>query len=240
MTLIVKNKPSNLHHKLVKFQQDINGTYPNLTREIKDDLLKALLEEQGYICAYCMQKINQSNSSIEHIIRQSFIDENGYNLGEENQLNYENLLAVCEGKSCKGNNQHCDKSRAVYQDKVPKRRLFITPLENRIIQNIKYANNGFIFYDDFTEIKDIEEMSNHTELSEVENIKYDLQEVLNLNCEELKTKRGILLNALKRLTKNWTHKEKIEKELIRYQTKTSSQYEEMCQVAIYHLSKKLK
>lgn len=240
MKLIVKNKPASLHHELVEFKKGINGTYPYLTRAVKDDLLKALLEEQGYICGYCMQKINENNSSIEHIIGQSFIDEMGNDLGNRNQLNYDNLLAVCKGRSCNHKQQHCDKSRADYQGKVPKRQLFATPLEERIVQNIKFSEKGMIYYDNFTKIEDIEKLSDYANLSETENIKYDLQKVLNLNCEGLKTKRTSLFNALKRLTKNWTHREKIEKELIRFKTKASSQYEEMYQVAIYHLSKRLK
>jgi uncharacterized protein (TIGR02646 family) len=225
-----------LHHKLVEFQKDINGTYPNLTGEIKGDLLKALLEEQGYICAYCMQTINENNSSIEHIIGQSFTDENGDKLGEKNQLNYENLLAVCEGKSCK-DNLHCDKSRANYQKDRP---LFASPLQHKIIQNIKFSEKGLIYYKDFLEIEEIEKLKEHTSLNEDLNIKYDLQKVLNLNCENLKLKRFYLINALKRLTKDWSNQEKIKKELEKYLSKTNNKYEELSQVAIYFLSKKLK
>lgn len=236
MKLIVKNKPTPLHHKLVEFQKDINGTYPNLTGEIKGDLLKALLREQGYICAYCMQTINENNSSIEHIIGQSFTDDNGDKLGEKNQLNYENLLAVCEGKSCK-DNLHCDKSRANYQKNRP---LFATPLQNRIMQNIKFSEKGMIYYKEFLEIKEIKKLKNHNELDEDSNIKYDLQEVLNLNCENLKQKRSSLINVLKRLTDNGSNKEKVKKVLDKYSSKSSNKYKELTQVAIYFLSKKLK
>lgn len=236
MKLIVKNKPTSLHHKLVEFQKDINGTYPNLTAPLKQELLKALLEEQGYICAYCMQKINETNSTIEHIIGQSFIDEDGNKLGEENQLNYDKLLVVCEGKSCK-DNLHCDKSRAVYQKNRP---LYANPLQNRIIQNIKFSEKGMIYYKDFLEIEKIEELKKHDELDENSNIKYDLQKVLNLNCENLKLKRVSLFNALRRVTKGWTNQEKMKKELDKYLQKSNNEYEEMYQVAVYFLSKKLK
>ncbi len=236
MKLIVKNKPTSLHHKLVEFQKNINGTYPNLTTPLKQELLKALLEEQGYICAYCMQKINETNSTIEHIIGQSFIDEDGDKLGEKNQLNYNNLLVVCEGKSCK-NDLHCDKSRAVYQKNRP---LYANPLENRIIQNIKFSEKGMIYYKDFLEIEKIEELKKHDELDKDSNIKYDLQKVLNLNCENLKLKRVYLIDALKKITKDWSNQEKIRKLLDQYLEKSNNENEEMCQVAVYVLSKKLK
>lgn len=236
MKLISKKKPQNLHHKLVEFQKDINGTYQNLTAPLKQELLKALLQEQGYICAYCMQKINETNSTIEHIIGQSFIDEYQNKLGEENQLNYDNFLAVCNGKSCK-DNLHCDKSRANSQKSRP---LFVTPLENRIMENIRFSETGMIYYKNFIELEEIEKLKNHNELDEDSNIKYDLQKVLNLNCDNLKSKRINLINALKRFTKNWSNQDRIKKELVKYSCKSKNQYEELTQVAIYFLSKRLK
>lgn len=235
MKLIVKNKPSNLHHSLVEFKKDINGTYSNLTSKLKSELLEALLKEQNYFCAYCMQKIDVINATIEHIIGQGYIDNNDNKLGEQNQLNYDNLLAVCKGKSC-NNDLHCDKSRAYYQQLSPKRKLFITPLENRIIQNIRYNSKGMIFYDNFKEIESIEKLSNYENLNEVDNIRYDIQKVLNLNCNNLKQQRVNLINALKKFTNNWSNKERIRKKFDEY---TSNPSHEFSQVAIYHLSKKL-
>jgi len=235
MKLIVKNKPASLHHKLVKFKQDINGTYPNLTDELKTELLEALLKEQNYLCAYCMQKINLQNATIEHIIGQKYVDEDGNKLGEQNQLNYDNLLAVCNGKSC-NKEEHCDTNRSRFQKKYPKRKLFITPLENRIMQNIKFTSKGMIFYDSFTEIEEIEELKEYTSLSEIENIKYDIQKVLNLNCNNLKEKRAIFINVLEKQTNYWSNKKKI-KEL--YDQFISNPSNEFSQVAIYHLAKKL-
>ena len=41
--------------------------YPQAKRELK----RALLREQGHICAYCMRKIEFINTSIEHYLPQS-------------------------------------------------------------------------------------------------------------------------------------------------------------------------
>lgn len=83
-------------------------------------------------------------------------------------------------------------------------------------------------------------MKNYNELDEDSNIKYDLQKVLNLNCDNLKSKRINLINALKRFTKNWSNQDRIKKELVKYSCKSNNQYEELTQVAIYFLSKRLK
>lgn len=240
MKLIIKNKTSKGFYRLQNLKRE-NGIYEdvknNVSRNdfIRDEVLTSLLEEQGYLCAYCMKEITLKNSSIEHIIGQNYI-KNDVEIGKENQINYDNFLAVCDGKSCK-DNLHCDKNRANYQKNRP---LFVTPLENRIMQNIKFSEKGMIYYKEFLEIEEIEKLKNHNELDEDSNIKYDLQEVLNLNCENLKSKRVNLINALKRFTKNWSNQERIRKELDKYLSKSNNKYEELSQVAIYFLGKKLK
>jgi uncharacterized protein (TIGR02646 family) len=239
MKLIVKNKTSKGFHRLQELKRK-SGTYENVKNDvskndfIRDEVLTSLLEEQGYICAYCMQKINETNSSIEHIIGQKYVEDE-VELGKENQINYDNLLAVCEGKSCH-KEEHCDTNRSKFQNKYPQRKLFITPLENRIMQNIKFTSKGMIFYDSFTEIKEVEKLSDYENLSETENIKYDIQKVLNLNCDNLKQKRINLINALKIFTKNWSDKERIRKKLNEHISNPSNEFS---QVAIYHLAKKL-
>lgn len=236
MKLIVKQKPTSLHHKLIDFKRDINCKYENLTKELKAELLSALLNEQGFICAYCMQKINDTNAQIEHVIGQNYTDKDGNNIGEENQLNYDNLIAVCQGKSCE-KGEHCDSNRSKFQKYRP---LFVSPLKNRIMPNIKFTEKGLIYYKDFLEIQKVEELKEHSTLDEDSNIKYDLQKVLNLNCKNLKDKRIYLINALKKLTNNWSNQERIKRQLEKYSKKSSNEYEEMSQVAIYFLEKKLK
>jgi len=235
MKLIVKNKPSVLHHKLVLFKKEINGIYPNLTGELKTELLEALLNEQNYLCAYCMQNINIHNATIEHIIGQKYIDGNKNKLGQQNQLNYDNLLAVCNGRSC-NKEEHCDTNRSKFQNRYPQRKLFVTPLENRIIQNIKFTPKGLIYYDSWTEIEEIEKLKDYDSLSESENIKYDIQKVLNLNCNNLKQQRLNHINALKKFTKNWSDKVRIRRKLDEYTLNTSNEF---AQVAIYYLAKKI-
>ena len=56
----------------------------------KDDIRHALLQEQGYLCAYCMRRINNSDDlTIEHYIPQS-------KLNRISALNYQIMLGVCK------------------------------------------------------------------------------------------------------------------------------------------------
>jgi uncharacterized protein (TIGR02646 family) len=67
----------------------------------KDELRRALLAEQGYVCCYCMRRIDEGTTRIEHRRpRDPYINE---------QFTYRNLLAACEGGE--GPNparHHCD------------------------------------------------------------------------------------------------------------------------------------
>jgi uncharacterized protein (TIGR02646 family) len=50
---------------LVQHRCELHATYDNY-RE-KDELRISLLNEQGYICCYCMQHIGKHNMKIEHL-----------------------------------------------------------------------------------------------------------------------------------------------------------------------------
>lgn len=75
---------------------------PNFT-QVKSDVRKALLEEQGYLCAYCMQRINddQLTTKIDHWQCQDRYPHE--------QLNYRNMLAVCLGNA--QDILHCDSAK---------------------------------------------------------------------------------------------------------------------------------
>ncbi len=61
----------------------------NFQNPEKTDVRNALLREQGYICCYCCQRIDTTNTRIEHLKpRERY---------PEAQLDYENLLASCPG-----------------------------------------------------------------------------------------------------------------------------------------------
>ena len=67
----------------------------------KDKLRESLLEEQGYICCYCMRRIMMGQMKIEHWKPQS-----KYTCL---QLDYKNLLGACKGnEGARLHKQHCD------------------------------------------------------------------------------------------------------------------------------------
>ncbi|MBE9028192.1 TIGR02646 family protein [filamentous cyanobacterium LEGE 11480] len=64
-------------------------TWENFQKPEKTEVLAALLQEQGYICCYCGQRISAPSSHIEHLKpRKHFPAE---------KLAYSNFLASCPG-----------------------------------------------------------------------------------------------------------------------------------------------
>lgn len=82
MLLIKKGREPN---SLTEYRKKAYATYEGCRKE---DIRKNLLAEQGYLCAYCMRRINENNTRIEHWYPESSLDE-------VEKLNYNNMLGVC-------------------------------------------------------------------------------------------------------------------------------------------------
>lgn len=69
---------------------------------------QSLVDEQGYICAYCMGKIEIDTCSIEHYISQKHHLDSPYTEEQHKcqSLLYSNMIGVCIN-----NAEHCDKLR---------------------------------------------------------------------------------------------------------------------------------
>lgn len=129
----------------------------------KADLREALLRDQGYLCAYCMRRIENQRESmkIEHWKAQSQLTS------EAEKLDFRIMLAVCDG--CRGDQDRyttCDEHRH-------NKELFVNPMDPSMMETIEYSRNGYIKSSD-------------------PRIDRDLNLILNLNCEQSKSR--IVLN----------------------------------------------
>lgn len=93
---------------LTKYRDSTPGATYSCARIDKENIRSSLLEEQGYICAYCMCKIDLSSSTIEHYVSQEKHPNSSLPESEHRRLSlvYSNMSAVCIN-----NGEHCDKSR---------------------------------------------------------------------------------------------------------------------------------
>ena len=122
----------------------------------KEELRAALLRDQGYICAFCMRRIENDHNTmkVEHWKAQSSMEK------EVQKLDFRIMLGVCDG--CRSEVEYkyttCDTHRKDAE-------LYVNPLDKRMMDTIKYDRNGYIHSKD-------------------NRIEHDLIDTLNLNCEQ--------------------------------------------------------
>jgi len=137
MKLIIKNQPPR---SFETYCNQTGANYNDIDPDVKDDLNEALLNEQGWLCGYCQQKIkDMDRMSIEHHCEQSIC--NGQNGTVDKRLDYKNMMAVCLGKT--GRELHCDSSKATFKvgTGLP---IQVSPWINAHIAGIKYSSVGTI------------------------------------------------------------------------------------------------
>ncbi|MEA3490539.1 MAG: retron system putative HNH endonuclease [Campylobacterota bacterium] len=105
-------------------------TKEGCSEDEKYNLRKQLLEEQGYICCYCMSRIDCNSSKIEHFKPQT--------KNRDVQIDYQNLFIACNGGEGKRKKeQYCDSFKG--EDELNSINLL-----GAIEQYIKYSKLGDI------------------------------------------------------------------------------------------------
>lgn len=220
---LVEYRCTNKSSLTYKSARNIFDNYKDKNKGLK----QALLEDQGYICCYCMQRIgNNPSTKIEH-----FHPISKY---PEKTLDYNNLFVACNGiTTSRPTNKeekrirHCDTSKGDCEGKKKIKNdscdLTINPISGEKYIT-SYSNNGEIKYLDL-----------------VEN---DIEEILNLNNHILKRNRKAILKAViteitRKRNSAWTVSQ-IKNKIREYQEKNKEdKYKSYCKVVIYFLEKKL-
>ena len=156
-------------------KEDSNRPY-NLLR-------KQLLQEQGFVCAYCGQKlpdepetsIGKQSMGVEH-----FIPQQGRHGNANQALEFENLLGCCLGGGDKVGENHCNPRKGD--------QLFLhiknPAIDTEWAETVKYLVN-----------EESEEVSMYSTNQDVQG---EMDELLNLNAEALKQLRFLAFRDLKR------------------------------------------
>lgn len=141
--ILIKKKSEP--HSLTTYKKTINASFDNQPSKVKEDLRKSLLEEQGYICAYCMKRIEESaDIKIEHYEARN----------RTNELSYKNLLVACKG------NEGSSKERQTCDTKKGNRVLHIDPQKIGDISTIFFTRNGEVKSTNLLFQKDLDEVLN--------------------------------------------------------------------------------
>lgn len=212
--IYIKKQPEP--HSLTEYKKQSNAYYDGFRN--KNDIREKLLEEQGYLCAYCMRRIpNIDSCTIEHYKPQQLCSAS-------EALDYNNMLGVCKiNRNTRKQFQTCDSHRG----SVP---LVVNPLNAVSVSRIAYDERTGIIY------------------SENKQINHDLNDTLNLNCAEsrLQINRRASLEAFKQyLTKHksngtW-HQQFLFKFCEMYCSKDSNnQYREYLGIILWYINKRIK
>lgn len=175
----------------------------------KDALRKSLVAEQHGLCCYCMKRIAPIADKMKI---EHCLSQEDY---PDQQLNYRNLLGACkggEGEPPEG--QHCDTKKGG-------RSLSFNPASS-----------------DFDNKTKIRFLSDGEILSSDAAIKQELNDVLNLNLDRLKTNRRLELDIFKL---GLTRGKNIDpaKELRKWDGSQSGELKPYSIMVVYYLRKKI-
>lgn len=106
--------------------QDWQPSYGDLRGSLKQDVVRSLGDEQGWVCCYCERRISGDpvDSHIEHLVPQS--------ADPSRALDYANLLC-----SCNSNSVHCGHKKSGGQ-------LQMHPLDRDCETSFEFASSGGI------------------------------------------------------------------------------------------------
>ena len=159
--------------------------YDDLRSDVREAIKKALYLEQKGICAYCMCRLKGETMQVEHYIPQH--DQQG-NYNEALSVDFYNMLAVCPGRKNTPNASYnvltCDQHKG-------NQILTVDPRNEYSVGKIKYDKAGIIYSTD-------------------SNIDYDLNVVLNLNCDMSqlpRNRKSMLDRFLTSIRKKYSGKE---------------------------------
>lgn len=107
-------------------------TYKEMDKSVKKAVKQALMTEQGYICCYCEDRLNDNDSHIEHFQPKSdpAIDP----------LDFSNLLCSCQNNLKKREPVHCGKLKGDWFDE----KQLISPLDPTCEERFAFTADGSI------------------------------------------------------------------------------------------------
>ena len=191
----------------------------------KADLRKSLVKEQGGLCCYCMCRIPEIDSKFPGMKIEHF---KSYSKYTSERLVYRNLFGACWGngqeRMVNGSlPQTCDTFRSRGNEDITSFNLLTTDLES----DIRYLSNGTI---------------------QAQNafIDRDINDILNLNDQSLRSRReGVragISNRLRQLNVKGKVTPKAIRDLIEgYKSRDAmGSFKEFYPVAVYYLNSKLK
>ncbi|GMQ60133.1 hypothetical protein AN1V17_45330 [Vallitalea sediminicola] len=204
--------------KLIEYRNTENASYKNLPTMTKTIIRNQLLEEQGYICCYCLSRIPHSKVPINMQMKiEHFLPESGETKSEE--LVYKNLFAACNGnEGLPSDVQQCDTHK---KNNI----ITLNPLDEFIEDQFIYKQDGYLKTDDSSK-------------------QHEVDDILNLNNDKLVFCRKAAIDGTRdRLIrikrKGIWNNDILQKEIDKLYRKHEGKYTPYCLAAIQYLKRKM-
>jgi len=141
--------------------------WDSLSTPTKDAIRNRLIEDQGYLCCYCMRRISSTEMKMEH-----YVPRRGPDGDPERELDWSNMLAACDGnEGRRWSDQTCDTRKG-------SRKLELDPQNSAHIRDLGYLPDGRL------KVR-----------SGDERRQQDIDDTLNLNSTTLKRNRKNALDG---------------------------------------------
>jgi uncharacterized protein (TIGR02646 family) len=130
--IVKKDEPKEFADWKALANEDWQPSFSDLSGDTKKAVKRALMAEQGAICCYCEQRLNEDDSHIEHFRPQSD--------AAVDSLEFSNLLCSCQNQLKKGEPRHCANLKGEWFDSE----LLVSPLDPCCEGRFAFTGNGFI------------------------------------------------------------------------------------------------
>lgn len=141
MKRIIKgDEPAFFRAWIERFRHN-NGREP-LYADLREEpewyqLRDLLIKEQGWICCYCMKRITDYTSHIEHFVPRDIKNHYPHSqYAQDVELNYFNMFMSCEGEKTE---KHCGRLKDNHEPWM-----LISPLEETVEEQFQYYPDGRI------------------------------------------------------------------------------------------------
>ena len=194
MIKIVKNNQPNT---LVAHKKS-GGNYDNIPTDTKNELRESLINEQGYVCCYCLKRIPENKADLHHTKIEHFKCQDNY---AELDLEYTNLHLACRGNQGKTEKlQTCDTAKA------NKDIMSFSLIDNSLNGNIQYAKDGTVFSEQKNIEKEINEILQLNNDQNIKNARASIRKGVSESIRILQNKGKLTKNVLERELQNWKYR----------------------------------
>ncbi|NQU21499.1 MAG: TIGR02646 family protein [Candidatus Nealsonbacteria bacterium] len=127
-------EPEVLSQYKARANDEWEPTFKDLPGEKKRKLHRQLVDEQGWLCCYCLARVKEEDSHIEHLHPQS-------KSPERLALDYGNMLVSCQRDLPPKEPRHCGTLKEDWYEK----KLMVSPLQEDCEKRFRFTAYGNVF-----------------------------------------------------------------------------------------------